>query len=290
MDNLLGMLNALNDDPEIRETGAIRSPFSWPGGKGRSLDHILPELPYRSSYIEPFGGSGAVLLARNESKYEVFNDRFSGVTCFYRAIRDHHEALHERLQCIIHSREEFIWCKDTWKDVENIIERAARWYYMQQCCFAGQGRNFGRSLKKSNQISLKLRNNLRYFHPCHLRLRDVLIENTDWQVCFRDFDNPDSVFYIDPPYYKYFKGIYECEMTQDEHIELCERIFRLKGFVALSGYENQLYDKYPWDKTKTWMVRESMTGMAFSDTNNLQGQDHIQRGQAREVLYIKEAI
>ena len=66
----------------------IKAPFPYPGAKTRSLKQIIPLLPYRDSYIEPFGGTGAVLLARNPSPLEVLNDRYMGINAFYRCIRD----------------------------------------------------------------------------------------------------------------------------------------------------------------------------------------------------------
>lgn len=289
--DLLGMLNALDAHEEVREQ-YVRAPFPYPGAKSRSINNILPHLPYRSGYGEPFGGSGAVLLSRNASPLEVFNDRYSGVTSFYRVIRDRMKmnALLDRMQLCLHSREEFIWCKNTWKDCEDEVERAARWYYMIMSSFGAQGRNFGRCVKGKAQIGPKLKNNLKFFHECHLRMLHVQVENQDWRTCLKDYDQDDWVWYLDPPYYSYAKGMYECEMNKEEHVELLERIFQLKGFVALSGYENELYDKYKWDHRYSWTVIVSSLGQGFTETNNLAGKEGLlQRGTAKEVLWIKEA-
>lgn len=291
-DELLAIFNAVGSHEEIREKGVIRAPFPYPGAKSRSIDKILPHLPYRSAYGEPFGGSGAVWLARNESPLEVFNDRFSGVTCFYRVLRDRvrMNALLDRLQFCVHSREEFTWSKATWKDCEDEVERAARWYYMVMCSFASQGRHFGRSLKGKAQQGPKLKANLRFFPEVHSRIVNAQIENQDWRLLLSDYDQDDMVWYMDPPYYQYAKGMYECEMSKEDHRELLDRIFQLKGFVALSGYENELYDKYPWDHKESWTVRVSSLGQAFHESNNLAGHEEtLQRGTARETLWIKES-
>ena len=112
--NLFDMFESL-EKGEIRET-YIRAPFGYPGGKSRSVKKILPLLPYRKAYIEAFGGAASILLARDKSKLEVYNDRFGGVVAFYRCIRDKEKMnkLIERLKIVPgHSREEFIWCKET---------------------------------------------------------------------------------------------------------------------------------------------------------------------------------
>lgn len=292
-DDLLAMLNALSSHEEVREN-YVRAPFGYPGAKSRSLDKILPHLPYRAGYGEAFGGSGAVLLARNCSPLEVFNDRYSGVTCFYRVIRDRVKmnALLDRMQIVLHSREEFIWSKNTWRDCEDEVERAARWYYMTLMSFGQQGRHFGRCVRGKAQLGPKLKNNLQLFHAVHCRLVPVQIENLDWRQCFKDYDHEDFVWYVDPPYYQYAKGMYECEMQKEEHVELLERIFHLRGFVALSGYENELYDhpRFKWDSRYSWTVMVSTLGQGFTETNNLAGkEDLLKRGTAKEILYVKEA-
>lgn len=108
-DDLFDMLDGLSThvEPESRDQEILRPPFSYPGSKSRSIDKILPHLPYTGVYIEPFGGSAAVLLARRPSKLEVFNDRYAGVVAFYRCIRDNNLMcqLCERLDLTIHARE-----------------------------------------------------------------------------------------------------------------------------------------------------------------------------------------
>lgn len=271
---------------KVREEYA-RAPFPWPGGKSKGLENILPWLPYRNTYIEPFGGSGAVLLARNESPLEVYNDRFGGVTCFYRVLANpiSRDQLLDRLTFFLHSREEFIWCKQTWKNVEDEIERAARWWYMVTVSFSAQGRNFGRCISGKAQMGPKLKNNLEHFAPVSRRLRNVQIENQDWRGIFQDFDREDVVWYLDPPYYKVYQGMYECELSEQDHIELIERAFNLKGFVAISGYSNELYDRYKWSHKKQWRSFLYSDSLAETETNN---RTDGQRGYRYETLWIKE--
>lgn len=289
--DFLAQMMALGTVEEVREE-AIRCPFPYPGAKSRSIKNILPHLPYREVYCEPFGGSGAVMLTRNSSPLEIFNDRYSGVTCFYRVIRDKEKmnAMMDRLHLCLHSREEFIWCRDTWRDCEDEIERAARWYYCVMTSFGAQARNFGRCLRGKAQIGPKIKNNLRFFPEVHQRMMDVQIENQDWRPILKDFDQFGMVWYLDPPYFKTTKGMYECEMPDDDHRELLERIWMLKGFVAISGYDNDLYNKYAWDKKFTWTVHVTTLGQGFTETNNLAGHEaHLVRGDAKECLWIKEA-
>lgn len=290
-DDLFALFQSIDDTPVVRET-YVRAPFGYPGSKWRSLKNVLPKLPVRGAYCEPFGGTGCVLMSRPSCELEIFNDRYAGVVAFYRCIRDYRKCqeMVTRLEVYLHSREEFVWCRDTWRDCEDDVERATRWYYMTIMSFGQQGRNFGRCVRGRAQLGPKLRNNLELFHSVHDRMKDVQVENLDWRQCFKDFDCPEMVWYLDPTYFDYNKGMYEHEMSKDEHFEMCERIQHLQGFVALSGYENPLYNKYPWDDKHKWQVQVSMLGIAFTDTNNLEGkQDELKRDVATEVLWVRES-
>ena len=68
----------------------IKTPVSWVGNK-TSILHILYALfPIRyERYIEPFGGSGAVLLGKAEpDKFEVYNDYNGNLVNLFRCMRD----------------------------------------------------------------------------------------------------------------------------------------------------------------------------------------------------------
>lgn len=290
----LAILNGAHDETASRET-YLRCPFGYPGSKRTSLDHILPKIPYLRNYVEVFGGGGAVLLNRRKSVNEVFNDRHAGIVSFYRCIRnpDTLSKLADRLRLTIYSREEFIWCRDTWDkltgtDVDTDIERAARWFYMVQMSFTNQGRNFARTMVGHSTVFNRVIHHIPNFMDVHNRIKEVLIENMDWRQMLKDFDGDDTVFYLDPPYLDVSHGIYEHEMSVADHREMCERIFSLKGCVCLSGYTNDLYDKYPWDEKYNWEVKDRMTSMAFTETNGKAGlRETTGRGKQIEYLWVK---
>lgn len=266
----------------------IRAPFGWPGSKWRSLDHILPKLPYRKGFIEPCGGSGVVMINRNPSDLEIFNDRYSGIVAFYRCIRDvsKYTALMERLRLTVHAREEFVWCRDTWENCTDDVERAARWYYMLRMSFGQLGRNFARATHGYPQHGKALQNSIDGFPEIHKRMREVQIENLDAIQCIDDFDNADHVFYVDPDYIDTDTGIYKHGV---DHNELMRVIQKSKGFFAVSGYANELYDSFPWDERFEWDAVVTLKAQSFVGT--LVGMEHHMRRteKAKEVLWIRES-
>lgn len=294
---LFGLLMGINTDEEVRET-YLRLPFGYPGSKLTQLHNILPHLPETDSYCEPFGGSGIVLLNRKPSKLEVLNDRYLGITAFFRVVRDpiKRELLIERLALTLHSREEFIWCKNSWKNCEDDVERAARWYYtISYAVNSKPTSTFGRSLRAKTNFAQKLPISLDKFLPLSLRLEKVQIENLDWRLCLQDYDQEGMVFYLDPTYLG-TKSNYEFELSKADHIELCERIHGLKGYVALSGYDNeltnQIYGRYKWKEAFTWSRHTRALVHAFTSTNHLEEYEgDTERGvksHVKEALWIKD--
>lgn len=279
---MMGMLSHTED----RNT-SVRSPFCYVGNKRSSLKEILPRLPVRAIYCEPFGGSGTVLLNRPRSEIDVFNDMCSGVVSFYRCISNEDKMIRliNRLGISLHSREEFIFNKATWAQCDDDVERAARWFYVQQFSFQGIGRNFGRTLTPPNQTWAMVESAFPNFRAVHERLKRVLIEQLDWRVCLKDFDKVDAVLYLDPPYVDTCVGAYKNMMTKTDHIEMCEKIMQMQAYVAVSGYSNQLYDSYNWDERHEWDMSDKMTAIGAARGDDEQA--HISRGNVKEVLWIK---
>jgi len=281
------MFDALDRASGSRGAGIIRAPFGYPGGKSRSVLEILPHLPYRGKYIEPFGGSAAVLLAREPNGLEVYNDAYGGVVSFYRCIRDKKmmELLVERLELSLHAQEDFLISKN-W-NVEDPIERAARWYHSVQSSFGSIGRNWGRSMNSTSIMAGKIQSRIKYFPMIHERFKRVQVENSDWEEIFDRYDSPTSVFYCDPPYLDVHRGTYKHEMTVKRHEEFLVKVFKTTGFVAVSGYSTPMYEAHPWDERYEWS-----SFVSIQSTNNTEGnsKEHLagtKRVSAQEVLWIK---
>jgi len=285
--DLLNLFNELDETPKKRSE-YLKAPFGYIGGKSKSLPKILPHLPYRNAYVEPFGGSGAILLARSPSKLEVFNDRYSGVTDFYRCLKLDWKRLIERLTPMLHSREEFYWSRETWENCEDRVERAARWYYMQQMSFANKGCVYARGTnpKGKTTFGTRFQNHIKDFHNIHNRIINVQIENLDWSDCIRTFDHHDAVFYLDPPYLIAHGGTYKHDMPLTDHQELISTIKTMKSFVALSGYDNDLYNSVNWDNKIQWEALVSVDPIgAEGHGRSVDGT----RFKTLETLWIKEA-
>ena len=290
--NLFDELDRGDDEGPFKGIIARHMVLPYPGGKARSLPNILKHLPYRKIYVEPFGGSGAVLLGRRPCTLDVYNDLYSGVVSFYRCLRDpiKYSELINWLELSVHSREDFIDAKSTWETERDDVIRAGKWYYMVNYSFGSLGRNFGRSTSGRGLIAGKIRNKIKLFPYIHQRLQKVQIEHQDFRECIRDYDGRETVFYIDPPYVDAYKGTFLHEMKREDHQELLEMIFQIKGFCAVSGYSNPLYDNQDWDAVHQWESFCSIDSCAYTATNKKeQFKDTHKRVDSTEILWIKEA-
>jgi DNA adenine methylase len=287
--DLFEMMQSL-DDTEVTREGFVRSPLNYMGNKFESLERILPLLPYEDIWVEGFGGSGVVTLNRNPSKLDVFNDRHSGISCFFKSCQTNHQELIARISLMPHSRELFAWCK---ANVENAqvdeILRGAMWYYLVKCSFSGKCKYFGRSLKTSCVLYNSIFGSLDLLPMVSNRFQKVQIENLDWRQIFKDYDSVNTVWYLDPPYYG--ANVYEHNMTKDDHYSFCANIFKLKGFVAVSGFSNPDYDAFDWDGRHEFDIRNICVSQVFNENNNLKGSEaSLDRNSVRkECLWIKEA-
>jgi hypothetical protein len=66
---------------------ALRAPFPWFGGKSRAAHLVWAAFGDVANYVEPFFGSGAVLLSRpTEPRIETVNDLDAYLSNFWRAV------------------------------------------------------------------------------------------------------------------------------------------------------------------------------------------------------------
>jgi len=249
-------------------------------------------LPHRKIFVDVFGGSASVLLNRPISKLEVYNDLNSDVVNFYRVLRHNPKELIQRLEFTIHSREEWDFCKKTLtmtpdETLDDPIERAARWYYLIQYSFLGGGRHFARIVTVSSAVAGTLNTKLPRFWAIHNRIQRVQFENCHWEEILFDFDSKDTVFYLDPPYYGVDQSAYKCKMRSElEHRQLLKSIYDLKGFVALSGYENNLYAEYNDMWTNIYYFNRKDRASPRGEYSHIREGKQGARQVKREVLWV----
>jgi len=231
-----------------------RIAFGWYGGKFSHLDWLLPLLPYDKHFCEPFGGSGAVLLNRDKSPVETYNDLDGEVVNFFKVLRSQRENLIEAITLTPFSREELAIASSKPNKKISDLERARRFYVCARQVRTGlaQTASAGRwaSCKLTSRRGMggaasRWWGGVNELSGIAARLARVQIDNRPAIDVIKAYDSPETVFYLDPPYPHESRGdakAYGYEMTDDEHEALSEVVHNAKGKIAISSYHCDLMD------------------------------------------------
>jgi len=230
----------------------IKNIIKWHGGKWKLAPAIIKLAPPHKTYAELFGGSFAVGITKSKSKTEIFNDLDDELWMFWKVIRDHRQELITALSLTPSGRREL---REAYiRNPEDSMIEIVRKLIVR--CNQGIG--------SSNKENTGYRNTINKKDSCspalgwynlpdrvellYQRIKNVMLEHKDALLLMDAFDHPQTWFYLDPPYLGETRGKtsqlvgYNHDMTNEEHIALCEKITNLKGSVIISGYDNPIYN------------------------------------------------
>jgi DNA adenine methylase len=235
--------------------------FGWYGGKSVLAPVIIRLLPIHQTYVEVFGGSAAVLLAKPPSPVEIYNDINAGVVNFFRVLRDpdKYDRFYRMVGLTPYSRKEFLDAQASWASDPEDIRRAASWFLIARGCFSGKFSNqFSYSIATTNQGRAdrveKWLGAIDRLPTIACRLLDVLFECLDFRDLIPRYDTPATLFYLDPPYVhgtRVEPSAYDYEMKDEDHVQLVDLLLKLKGIGILSGYKHDIYlplEKAGWTR------------------------------------------
>lgn len=131
---------------------ALKAPYPYFGGKSKIAPTVWARLGSVGNYVEPFFGSGAMLLARPGSDYgiETVNDKDGYIANFWRALQAapdevaryadwpvNENDLHARHIWLVNHRPEFTAKLEG--DPDYFDAKAAGWWVWGICCWIGSG-------------------------------------------------------------------------------------------------------------------------------------------------------
>lgn len=247
-----------------QEVDNIKTPVTWVGNKTSILPIIYQVIPleyYR--YVEPFGGSGAVMLGKSKpDKFEVYNDYNQDLVNLFHCIKERPMAFLKELGFYpLNSRDDFNVLKDFFKhknfrndfideeteltkimlpepQAKEIIElfsksatdydirRAVMFLKLLRYSYSSSGKSFACQ-------PFSIRSLFRLIEDVSVRMSNVVIENQDFQTLINHYDRKDTFFYCDPPYIK-TEHFYSCGFNWDDHLRLRDTLFGIKGKFLLS--------------------------------------------------------
>ena len=137
---------------------ALRAPFPWFGGKSRIAHEVWAAFGRVQNYVEPFFGSGAVLLARPRSTWatdaapgtETVNDRSAFLANFWRAVQRDPDAVADACdwpvnETDLHARHRWLLAQvgdlasRLERDPDSCDTKIAGWWCWGACAWIGTG-------------------------------------------------------------------------------------------------------------------------------------------------------
>lgn len=182
--------------------------LKWVGGKRQLLNDIMPLVPTKGTYIEPFLGGGAVLFA-HQPKKAIVNDYNSELMNVYQVVKDSPEQLIQFLQIHYANNSENYFYEireldrvEEYKKMSQ-IEKAARILYLNKTCYNGLYRvnssgyfnsPYGKYKNPNIVNATVIRAMSKYFNE-----NEIILLQGDYKEALKKA-RKGSFVYLDPPY------------------------------------------------------------------------------------------
>ena len=231
------------------------------GGKYMLAPWIISHFPSHRVYTETFGGAASVLLRKDRSYAELYNDLDGEIVNLFTITRTRGKALIKALRYTSFSRYEFELsyhpCKNKFEQARRTIVRS----------FLG----FGSGAASGRATGFRFNSNRSGTTPAHdwknfpdaldaiiARLQGVVIENRDAMIAAKSVDGPDTLHFFDPPYHLdtlhlgQRTQVYRHEMKNEEHVKFLQKALLLDGMCIICGYANDIYNEMLCDWKKEY--------------------------------------
>lgn len=226
-----------NPDFQLQAVDPVRPLAPYIGGKRNLAKRLVPliQATPHGTYAEVFVGMGGVFFRRTaRPKAEVINDWSEDVATFFRVLQHHYQAFLDMLRWQVTSRANFEKLAGQDPATLTDLQRAARFLYLQRVAFGGTvaRRNYGVSVTGGARFDVsKLAPML---EAAWERLAGVSIERLPWSDFITRYDRPETLFYLDPPYFGN-EGDYGAALFERGQFELMAQQLRtIRGRFILS--------------------------------------------------------
>lgn len=243
---------------QVAADAPARPALRYHGSKFRMAPWIISSIPEdHDVYVEVYGGSAAVLLQKPRSPIEVYNDLDREVVSYFRMLRERPDEMVRALTLtpFAHAEQQV-----SFEPTDDPLEAARRFYVRSYLTISGPTAQWnsgwrrqkmmshGRNGKSSMKTAAASFMELDHLYEIAERMRGVIIEEMDALNLIRLYDQPRTVFYVDPPYVlsarsRWGGKAYQHEMEDDDHREMAAVLHQCEGMVILSGYDCDLYQE-----------------------------------------------
>ena len=213
------------------------------------LEHFPADDQYKV-YVEPFGGSGAMLLSRPLTGHvEIYNDIYENVYSLFKCLSDKtlFEELKAKCDLALYSAQLRAEYKEKLKEQITLVERAYYYWYVNRTSHNGIG-GFSlnccirRNMSKATSDFLSCIDRLPQLHD---RLSAVIVDKRDAVALIDKYNQPNVFIYADPPYHHDTRGThrYVHDFTDEQHEAFIDCVLRSTAKVLISGYACKAYER-----------------------------------------------
>jgi DNA adenine methylase len=166
----------------------------------------LENVPEHECFVEVFGGAAGVLVNKDPeaTTVEVYNDADGDLVHFFEVLREKPDELVEWLDRAPYARE----AHNEWADLfyngyrpRDDVKRAGQFFHLRYSQWgAGYATKSGFGTSKVSNSAQSYANKRERLDEFANRFDKVVIENLDWEEALAKYDQPETVFYCDPPY------------------------------------------------------------------------------------------
>lgn len=246
----------------------LLSPFRYPGAKSRLERRINAEFAWFPSvsdktYVEPFIGGGAMLCGfvsrYGLPKRIVVNDMDSGVAAFWKCLTDQSQTdeLSDRVSGVSEWSDcEMLAAHDRYQKLptasSDSVGAAFETLFLNRTSFSGilKSGPLGGHHQNGRHGGIRSRFNAAELAARITTLRRVIgsileVRNEDFADVMLSEDHPNTLMYLDPPYYDKGKQCYRCYAHED-HQRLAQIIGEIKRACVLLSYDDhpQIHELY----------------------------------------------
>ena len=207
-------------------------PLSYIGGKRAIANQIIATFPKHTTYVEVFAGGAQVLFHKEPSQVEVINDLDGEIVNFFRVCQAHYQELLRYLQFMVVSRTWHELLKTTDPATLTDVQRAARHLYLLKNSYASLVLRLSYKCHVVQPPGFNPERMPELIEETHKRLARVQIECLPYEKILEKFDRPQTLFYLDPPYYA--RKLYRFNLTHEDFVNMAGLLSDLHGKFVLS--------------------------------------------------------
>lgn len=242
----------------------MKTIFKTYGGKNKQATWICRHLPgtlFANFYIEPFCRAANVFF-RLPARYQtnILNDIDMHVVNFLTVVQQQPRQLVAAIRATDYSRQVYadaVQSTLTPDPIQNALN-----FYIQ--CNQARGARHGKNGLSAWRKPTKLRDYAAEWEKTEqllrfsIQLQSATILNTNALELIPLHNNPQTVFYVDPPYLpaarstRWGARAYLHEMSVEQHEYLAELLNKTSSRVILSHHDSSLYDEWykSWAKCR----------------------------------------